>query len=118
MPIQTAVIADDEVLNRELLAEMLPRLGVTVRTAQDDVYALRVLESERNKVYVPGMDCLQVPMGTALGVFTFVVLLCDPVRAMYENRPAQSWRANGYRWVRGDQGGRCSERASQSCAEV
>ncbi|HTA30043.1 MAG TPA: hypothetical protein VK731_06140 [Candidatus Cybelea sp.] len=32
---------------------------------------------------VAGLDCLQIPFGTALGVFTFIVLLRDSVRQSY-----------------------------------
>jgi hypothetical protein len=32
---------------------------------------------------VAGLDCMQFPFGTALGVFTFVVLLRDSVRRIY-----------------------------------
>lgn len=46
MPIRSAVVADDEILNRELLAEMLPRFDVQVRTAKDGVQALKALEAE------------------------------------------------------------------------
>jgi ABC-type phosphate transport system permease subunit len=34
---------------------------------------------------VAALDCLQIPLGTALGVFTFVVLLRDSVRQLYES---------------------------------
>src|SRR5688572_13712862 len=65
MPIRTAVVADDEILNRELLAEMLPRFGVTVRTAKDGVHALKALESEPadlliTDVRMPGMGGLKL----------------------------------------------------------
>lgn len=33
---------------------------------------------------VAGFDCLQFPFGTILGVFTFIVLLRDSVREVYE----------------------------------
>ena len=33
---------------------------------------------------VAGLDCLQIPFGTVLGVFTFIVLLRDSVREIYE----------------------------------
>ncbi len=33
---------------------------------------------------VAGLNCLHVPLGTVLGVFTFVVLLRDSVRELYE----------------------------------
>jgi DNA-binding NtrC family response regulator len=65
MPIQTAVVADDEVLNRELLAEILPRLGITVRTAKDGVHALKALETEPadlliTDIRMPGMGGLKL----------------------------------------------------------
>jgi hypothetical protein len=37
---------------------------------------------------VAGLDCLQMPFGTILGVFTIVVLMRDSVRASYEVREA------------------------------
>ena len=33
---------------------------------------------------VAGIDCAVIPLGTALGVFTFIVLLRDSVREVYE----------------------------------
>ena len=65
MPIQTAVVADDEILNRELLAEILPRLGVAVRTAKDGVQALKLLEAEAadlliTDIRMPGMGGLRL----------------------------------------------------------
>ena len=35
---------------------------------------------------VAGINCVQVPFGTVLGVFTFIVLLRDSVREIYERR--------------------------------
>lgn len=37
---------------------------------------------------IAGLNCLQFPFGTALGVFTFVVLLRDSVREAYEAQAA------------------------------
>ncbi|HWB60657.1 MAG TPA: hypothetical protein VG733_14275 [Chthoniobacteraceae bacterium] len=37
---------------------------------------------------VAGIDCLLLPFGTVLGIFTFVVLTRPSVRAMYEESPA------------------------------
>lgn len=36
---------------------------------------------------VAGLDCLQIPWGTMLGVFTILVLTRPSVRAMYEASP-------------------------------
>ncbi|MCS6970698.1 MAG: sigma-54 dependent transcriptional regulator [Planctomycetota bacterium] len=65
MPVRSAVVADDEILNRELLAEMLPRFGITVRTAKDGVQALKALEAEPadlliTDVRMPGMGGLKL----------------------------------------------------------
>ena len=38
-------------------------------------------------LFVAGLDCLQLPFGTILGVFTLVVLLRDSVREAYEVQP-------------------------------
>jgi len=65
MTIRSAVVADDEILNRELLAEILPRLGITVRTAKDGVHALKALEAEPadlliSDIRMPGMGGLKL----------------------------------------------------------
>ena len=39
---------------------------------------------------VAGLDCLQIPMGTMLGVFTIIVLLRDSVRKVYEGDEAKA----------------------------
>jgi magnesium-transporting ATPase (P-type) len=44
------------------------------------------LLQRKNRMFslvVAGLDCLQIPFGTALGVFTFIVLLRDSVRQSY-----------------------------------
>ena len=65
MPITSAVVADDEMLNRELLTEMLPRLGISVRTAKDGVQALKLMEAEPAGLLItdlrmPGMGGLKL----------------------------------------------------------
>ena len=45
------------------------------------------LLARKNRIFsmvVAGMNCLHIPLGTVLGVFTLVVLLRDSVREMYE----------------------------------
>jgi cytochrome c oxidase assembly factor CtaG len=49
------------------------------------------LRKRRNKVFsmiVAGLNCLHVPLGTALGVFTFIVLSRDSVGRLYEQNRA------------------------------
>ena len=63
--ITSAVVADDEILNRELLAEMLPRFGITVRTAKDGFHALKAMEAEPadlliSDIRMPGMGGLKL----------------------------------------------------------
>lgn len=43
---------------------------------------------KRATLIVSGLNCLQIPFGTVLGVFTLVVLLRDSVREAYEARPS------------------------------
>jgi O-antigen/teichoic acid export membrane protein len=45
------------------------------------------LRQRKNRLFsliIAGLNCLQVPLGTALGVFTFIVLSRDSVRRLYE----------------------------------
>ena len=61
----TAVVADDEILNRDLMAELLPRLGISVRVAKDGVQALKALEAEPadlliTDIRMPGMGGLKL----------------------------------------------------------
>lgn len=65
MTIRSAVIADDEFLNRDLMEEILSRLDITVRTAKDGVVALRLLEEEpadllMTDIRMPGMGGLKL----------------------------------------------------------
>ena len=51
----------------------------------------RFIHRRRHRVYsliVAGLNCMQLPFGTMLGVFTFVVLLRDSVREAYDAPPA------------------------------
>lgn len=45
------------------------------------------LQKRKHRMFsliVAGLDCLQIPFGTALGVFTIIVLLRDSVAQSYE----------------------------------
>ena len=47
------------------------------------------LRQRRNRVFsmvVAGFNCLYMPLGTVLGVFTFIVLSRDSVMALYESK--------------------------------
>lgn len=46
---------------------------------------IRARKSHMFSLVVAGIACLQFPLGTGLGVFTFVVLTRDSVRQMYED---------------------------------
>ncbi len=45
------------------------------------------IRKKRNRIFslvIAGINCVQFPFGTVLGVFTFLVLLRDSVREIYE----------------------------------
>ena len=47
----------------------------------------RSLQLRRRRVFclvVAGLTCMMMPFGTVLGVFTIVVLMRDPVKALFE----------------------------------
>lgn len=46
---------------------------------------LRQRKHRTFSLVVAGLDCIQIPLGTALGVFTLIVLLRDSVRDMYRS---------------------------------
>jgi SNF family Na+-dependent transporter len=50
------------------------------------IYSGRCIKARRNWIFslvIAGFMCLSVPLGTALGVFTFIVLLRDSVKRLY-----------------------------------
>lgn len=52
-----------------------------------NLLAARFIKARRNRMFtmvVSGLNCLNMPLGTALGVFTLVVLGRDSVRLSYE----------------------------------
>jgi len=49
--------------------------------------AARFIKQRRGRIFcfvIAALNCLQVPLGTGLGVFTFIVLSRDSVRRLYE----------------------------------
>lgn len=45
------------------------------------------IRARRNRMFslvIAGINCIQVPFGTVLGVFTIIVLMRDSVRELYE----------------------------------
>jgi hypothetical protein len=45
---------------------------------------LRVRKHRTFSMIVAGINCLHIPLGTVLGVFTIIVLIRDSVRELYE----------------------------------
>jgi hypothetical protein len=55
------------------------------------IYAGRCLARRKHRTFtliMAGVNCLSIPVGTALGVFTFLVLMRDSVRASYGSQPS------------------------------
>ena len=50
-------------------------------------FALRARKHRTFTLVVAGLNCVHMPMGSVLGVFTIVVLLRDSVRELYEKNP-------------------------------
>jgi hypothetical protein len=60
---------------------------VLIVTAIANLLSGLFLQRRKHRTFslvVAGMDCIQFPLGTVLGVFTFVVLLRDSVREAYK----------------------------------
>lgn len=56
-----------------------------------NVLAGRFLKQRRHYIFclvIAGLNCIQVPLGTVLGVFTFVVLMRDSVRTSFDGAAA------------------------------
>ena len=47
-------------------------------------FCLRAKKHRTFSIVVASLDCLHIPLGTTLGVFTIIVLLRDSVRELYE----------------------------------
>ena len=48
---------------------------------------LRARKGRTFSLVVAGINCLHIPLGTVLGVFTIIVLIRDSVRELYEAQP-------------------------------
>jgi hypothetical protein len=48
---------------------------------------LRARKQQTFSMVVAGINCLHIPIGTVLGVFTLIVLMRDSVRELYETPP-------------------------------
>jgi len=46
---------------------------------------IRVRKHRTFSLVVGGINCLHIPLGTVLGVFTIIVLILDSVRELYED---------------------------------
>ena len=61
-----------------------------------NIYSGRSMQQRKRRVFslsfflVAGMNCVSFPLGTALGVFTFIVLLRDSVARMYQYAEGQT----------------------------
>lgn len=57
-----------------------------VTVALANALSARFIQTRRHRIFsmvVAGLDCLLFPFGTALGIFTFIVLLRDSVESTY-----------------------------------
>ena len=62
------------------------------------ILAGRGLATQRRRtlsLVMAGLNCLSVPFGTLLGVFTFVILLRPSVQALYQQRAAERAAGSG-----------------------
>lgn len=65
--------------------------GCLVLAAVGNLLCGLYLRARKNRIFslvVAGLNCLQFPFGTALGVFTLVVLLRPSICELYEAGPA------------------------------
>lgn len=62
------------------------------------IFSGRCIAKRRRRVFsliIAGINCLSVPLGTTLGVFTFIILMRDPVRVAYGEKPKSRIPAPG-----------------------
>jgi hypothetical protein len=56
-------------------------------------FCLRARKHRTFSIVVAAVDCLHIPFGTVLGVFTLAVLVRDSVRELYAANPAPGERS-------------------------
>ena len=65
-------------------------MGVMMGTlALVNLLSAMFLIKKQNRMFsliVAGINCIQMPIGTILGIFTIIVLMRDSVRKAYENK--------------------------------
>jgi hypothetical protein len=61
-------------------------LGSGVLNVMSGVW-IRARKNRTFSLVVAGVNCLHIPLGTVLGVFTIVVLIRDSVREVYDSNP-------------------------------
>lgn len=62
---------------------------ISLATAVGNFLTARWLSARKNKTFcmvVAGISCIHVPLGTALGVFTFIVLSRPSVARLFEEQ--------------------------------
>lgn len=72
--------------------------AVVVLGGVANLVSARCIQKRRARIFslvLAGVNCTQVPFGTALGVFTFIVLLRDSVRSLYARSKADAAGRNG-----------------------
>lgn len=71
---------------------------VIVMSGVLELISARMIQKRRGRMFslvIAGVNCLQFPFGTALGVFTFVVLLRPSVQRLYEQAAAETAERSG-----------------------
>ena len=67
--------------------------GFLIASAVTNLLSGLWIKARKNRIFsliVAGFNCMHMPLGTMLGVFTMVVLMRDSVRGLYEGRGGYS----------------------------
>ena len=73
---------------------------LTALVAGLTIYAGMCLQQKKNStlIYVAAaLNCLHVPLGTALGIFTFIVMSRPSVKALFDGSAAMAYTPRDYR---------------------